>query len=372
MSDSSTPDIENMSAGELEGEIRQMNVMPTRKTMAKLKPGRSDVLKLKAKVLGTKHEIMGLVDSGATSCFISNDLIQKIGLEDRVQEVKPITIRVAVYDSITETNKAIQLPLEMDFGKIKLEISIMAYVVPDIRQEFYLGMPFMTAYAKWIDWSTASGETDSAEEQEFDQEEERIEALFNLQLEPELDKGEEKIETLFNLQHEQEVDKEKDRIETLFDLQQEPDVPEINIINGEALLDAAKTPSNHIGLLHVIKEEHERRQPSLTTGIPSLSPQIKLIEGMVPTYRTQYGLTQAEKLELEHQVSDLVTKDVITEFESPILFAKMHTGEIQLCMEFPALQAPLEELRRSQSRQCYQRQTELSLKPGDQVRVRGA
>ncbi|CCH47012.1 Transposon Ty3-I Gag-Pol polyprotein [Wickerhamomyces ciferrii] len=135
----------------------------------------ADAIELKAQVLGSKTILKALIDTGATSCFIGEGLVKDIKFEDRIKDTKDVTIRLAAGNKTVTANKGVQLPLRIDFGKIKLDLTVQAYVVPKLRKEFYLGINFVKKFARYIDW----GKPEEVSEPEWEQE-----ALFSIRTNP--------------------------------------------------------------------------------------------------------------------------------------------------------------------------------------------
>lgn len=274
------------------------------------------VVKLTVSLHGTQKSFEALVDSGAGSYFVSEELVEEIGLTSEVKSAKPTRVKVASNGKSMFTDKAVQLPLDVKLGTLPISISIAAFVVKGLRQPMYLGIPFVRKYAAYIPW--------------------------------------------------EEKDTYKELATPLETKTARQPVPlEEIIIGADKFLRYSKPSTSIVGLMQIQSTPSEKHNEMPTRndkveqflelykdvvtndepdGLPptrKTSHHITLIEGTQPTHRTQYRLSPAEKQELETQVDDLLKKGFIKESDSPynapVLFVKKKSGELRMCVDYRLL-----------------------------------
>ncbi|CCH47146.1 hypothetical protein BN7_6760 [Wickerhamomyces ciferrii] len=172
-------DIEEVEAAESkeDSDREKSEINEKHKVSLHIPKGKAFVIPVEVKGYSKKH-VNALIDSGAQSHFISKKLAEEIGLDKDSVEVEPIEIQVALKGRGTKTNRAVQIPLEVKLeNERNIVTNISTYIVEGLKDQIYLGLPFVKKYAKYLPWESVEVNQigDAIEHQELDyQKTERI------------------------------------------------------------------------------------------------------------------------------------------------------------------------------------------------------
>lgn len=356
--ESSTVENEN------EGMIFDMDTPDVNRHEIGLEVPKSKPILLKARMLGSKKNIEGLIDSGASSCVVNEELIKLLELEERIVKVRPMRINVALEKKGTETDEAVQIPLEVNFGHVKVNMNIVAYVVRNVRKPLYFGLPFIEKYSHLIKWQRP--ESVDATEMADTRDNKSIAEEPSITLEdPQRDQKETEAQKEAVLKQVANQSVKDTHDITKEETVEELGVNEVELIDSNEFLRSMRSNQSHIGLLSIqaMEGDNPPSTPNYTRATQEIlyefkdvvneeepdklppkrewTHRITLLEGTQPTYRAQYRLTLQEKEELEKQVNELLKKGFIREstspFNAPVLFVKKKTGELRLCIDYRLL-----------------------------------
>lgn len=286
--------------------------------------------------------IKALIDSGAQACFISKGLAEALDLLKDAQEVEPVEVQVALKDHGKQTNLAVQIPIETKLeNEIEIRTTVVAYVVEGIKDQVYLGLPFVIKYHEHIPWTQVDIPTKDAKG-EFNTKE-----VF----ETSRPKGMENNDITFidRTTFLREAKKSSNRIgllqvktesaQKVEETRKSPEKVRINLHETEST-EVTQEPAIQ-KLLEKYKDVVTNKEPE---GLPPerfITHRISLIEGTQPTHRRQYRLTLEERAELQKQVEELLNKGFIKEsnspYNAPVLFVKKKGGELRMCVDFRLL-----------------------------------
>jgi hypothetical protein len=122
-----------------------------------------------------------------------------------------------------------------------------------------------------------------------------------------------------------------------------PVAPPAPIDFAAALPDTAPSPVDRATLLQVLRD-HEDVFRELPSGLPpdrSAGHTIRVPPDIAPPFRKMYRQTQPERLEVERQVADLLSKGFIepssSPYGAPVLFVQKKDGTLRMCIDYRAL-----------------------------------
>lgn len=115
---------------------------------AKLPIGEELVLSVVLDPEGRQERVNALIDRGAKSNFIRWDVVRKYDLQKYVHRIKPIEVRPALRDSGT-CEYIISVKAIM-YAEKPIELVLEAGVMENLSREFYLGLPFVNQYQKFL------------------------------------------------------------------------------------------------------------------------------------------------------------------------------------------------------------------------------
>lgn len=254
--------------------------------------------------------VKALLDSGASACFMSGELADRLGLERK--PCKPRKVR-SVHD-MEYTTHTVDVPVKQ--GKWTKEVS--AYVLPGMQgEELILGMPFFTRYGKYICWNRKEFRPPGCEARDSEWKAKAAsmdwEDLLHIKTVDfeEASKWAEKRQAEFFLYYLSSGDGRADGSER---------TQRIHDTNPDVIVD--DLPGD---LPPVRSTEHE----------------IVSHEGARAPFRAPYRLSRFEAAEADRQVQQMLDRGIIrpsnSPYGAPILFVKKKDGELRMCTDYRAL-----------------------------------
>lgn len=256
-----------------------------------------------------EHRVEALLDSGASACFISDQLARALRLERKL--CKPREVQ-SVHD-IEVTTETVAVPVRR--GAWQTEVT--AYVLKGMtHRELLLGMPFFEQYGDFISWSRKEFEPPGwSAEQEL---------------------------------HAMSMDNWEDAMH----------IKTMDLLTTRRAL---QNGHNTYFLYHLVEKDGvatnaaaqtqavlDRNSDVIVDNLPEdLPPQratehaIETKPGAVPPYRNPYRLSRFEMAEMDRQVQKMLDKGIIrpsnSPYGAPILFVKKKDGELRMCTDYRAL-----------------------------------
>jgi putative transposase len=245
-----------------------------------------------------------LIDSGAEAACIRRTLVRDLGLASAIQDCSPIEICTATahYSKISQS---ISLPLQI--GSWNGHVTF--YVVDNLSQEAILGLPFVQAHNRFIDWTTLKFAEVSA------------------------------------------VKRIKDSTS----------ISSVSIISDTEFLQAIRSPQAEIGAVDIIFDDKSstptdpavdsileefsdvvtEEPPTTVPPLKDVTHKIHIIPGSNIPARPPYRLAVHEHDALKKEIESLLNKGFIvpstSPYSAPVLFVKKKDGSLRMCVDYRLL-----------------------------------
>ncbi|CAR64332.1 YALI0E14388p2 [Yarrowia lipolytica CLIB122] len=253
--------------------------------------------------------VQALLDCGASSCFISRNLAEKLGL--KMTPCKPRQVQSV--HSMETTNYTVEVPVELG----KWGCDVFAYVLPQmVGQELLLGMPFFEEYHEAVDFKARTFTPDGYEVPAWPANEsttwDKHGHIKSCSLEKATQLAEHHGAQLFLYMVREKPEGEE----------HEPDVDTREVLEEYADVIVDKMPMElppKRSVEHTIDSDETARPPA----------------------RASYRLTRFEWAEVDKQVNDLLERGIIrpskSPYSAPLVIVKKKGGELRICTDYRAL-----------------------------------
>lgn len=241
----------------------------------------------------TSARVTALVDSGASSNFISHSLFQKLKLRKFAKAIQPIDVHSA-FEERNQTRFIINLKYRIG----NTPFSSTFFVIDKLSQDVILGIPFIKKFSKHINWdqSTVAG----------------VETVKTTNI-------------LINAIQFRRLVKRNAQVGCFFIKLDKPDTTNSNL------------PFDSKDYKEVLTTE----PPSELPPKRNVEHRIDIIPGNKPPARPYYRLSLEENKILVEEISKLLKAGFIrpstSPYSAPVLFVKKKDGSYRMCIDYRGL-----------------------------------